>query len=172
VVVGIAGLLAIGLAAGHGPAWGRMLLPLVTYPLYALVQLLVFLGFVVPRLRDVGTSRPMTVLTAAALFALLHWPNWLLAAACGLGALVWTWAYLHRRSLLAAAVAMGLLATAYKGFLPREWKHNLRTGPIYVQRLTDARDRARAHRREKARRQRREARQEVSPSRTSGGESR
>jgi hypothetical protein len=188
VVVLAGGLLAAGMAAGHSPPWSQMVCPLLTYPLYAYAQLLVFLGFLVPRLRDTGTSRTGIVLTSAGLFALLHWPNWLLVGACAVGAFVWTWVYVRLPSLPAAALAMGLLATAYKGFLPDGWQHNLRTGPIYVQRQTDARDREEARQRRRARRRRawqarqrraQKARSEqipadpnVSPSRTSGGESR
>lgn len=167
VVVLAGALLAGGMAAGHSPRPTEMVCPLLTYPLYAYVQLLVFLGFLVPRLRDVGTSRTGILLTSLGLFALVHWPNWLLVGACGIGAGVWTWVYLRRPSLVAAALAMGLLATAYKGFLPKDWQHNLRTGPIYVQRLTDERDREIARLRTEARKRRIGSDRSVSP-RTSG----
>jgi hypothetical protein len=171
VVVLAGGLLALGMAAGHSPQPSEMVCPLLTYPLYAYIQLLVFLGSLVPRLKDLGTSRTGILLTSVALFALLHWPNWLLVGACAVGAGVWTWVYLRRPSLVAAALAMGLLATAYKGFLPKDWQHNLRTGPIYIQRLTDERSLEIVRLRKEARRQRSRRAETVSP-RTSGSESR
>jgi len=113
----------------------------LAYPLYAAAQLLVFQSFLVPRLRRLGASRPAVIAVGAGLFALFHWPNGLVMAACAAGAAVWTWAFLRRPSLPAVALSMGLAAIAFSNALPRgtgPWgTHNLRTGPIYVRRLLE-----------------------------------
>ncbi len=117
---------------------GRAVVGVLTYPLYALVQLFVLEVFLVRRLWHVTRSFTSTSLVAAATFALMHWPNGLAMAACGVGAAVWTVVYLERRNVYALALSMGLAAAAFANALPQRITHNLRTGPIYVQRLADA----------------------------------
>ena len=126
------------LFAEHLP--GRLAYSLA-YPLYALAQLLVFQSFLVPRLRRLGASGASLIAVAACMFALLHWPNRLVMAACIVGAGVWTWAFIRRPNICALALSMGLAAMAMYNAMPREigpWStHNLRTGPIYVQRMIE-----------------------------------
>jgi hypothetical protein len=108
-----------------------------TYPFYALVQLVLFQVFLVPRLRRLTGSATAVVLVAAGTFALAHWPNGLLMAACGLAAMVWTAVYLASPNVYALALSMGLAASAFASVLPRQITHNLRTGPTYVQRAME-----------------------------------
>ena len=125
----------------------RMLIALGTYPLYAAGQLGLFQVFLVPRLRRISDSTASVVLVSAGMFALAHWPNGLVMAACAAAAAVWTLVYLKRPNLYALALSMGLAAAVFANVLPREQVlRNLRTGPIYVQRLIDA-DNNRAQRR-------------------------
>lgn len=111
---------------------------LLAYPLYALAQLAIFQVFLVPRLVSISKSRISVVVVSAGIFTLLHWPNGLLMGACAAGATVWTIVYLYRPNVYALALSMGLMAAVLAGALPRErtaWRtHNLRTGPIYVER--------------------------------------
>ncbi|MFP4054731.1 MAG: CPBP family intramembrane glutamic endopeptidase [Phycisphaerae bacterium] len=133
---------------------------LLGYPLYAFAQLLVFLGFLPPRLRDLAVPRWQVALTAAVLFALVHWPNGLLMLGCFAGGILWAWVWQRKGSIVVAAVSMGCMATAYK-LLPVDVTSNLRTGPIYVQRVVDERVRHRemwkAYRRTKRSRLQRKA---------------
>lgn len=125
----------------------RMLIALGTYPLYAVAQLGLFQVFLVPRLRRISDSTASVVLVSAGMFALAHWPNGVVMAACAVPAAVWTLVYLKRPNLYALAISMGLAAAVFANVLPREQVlRNLRTGPIYVQRLIDA-DNSRAQRR-------------------------
>ncbi len=103
------------------------------YPVYALVQLLVFQVFLVTRLRRVTESRATIILISAGMFSLMHWPNGVLMAACFVAAVVWTWVYLDRPNVYTLAIAMGIAAMAFSNALPRDVTQNMRTGPRYVQ---------------------------------------
>jgi hypothetical protein len=118
---------------------GRAGLALAAYPLYAFAQMLVFQLFLVRRLVRISGTGARTILISAGIFSLVHWPNGLLMGACFVGACVWTAAYLRRPNLYAIALSMGLAAASFASFLPRDLTRNLRTGPIYVQRLLEAR---------------------------------
>ena len=120
---------------GGRVAPARLLIALGLYPFYALAQLLVFQVFLVQRLRRITDSAVTIVLVSAGTFALLHWPNGVLMAACAPAAAVWTLVYLKRPNLYALAISMGLAAAVLANVLPRDRVlHNLRTGPIYVER--------------------------------------
>jgi len=110
----------------------RLIASLMGYPFYALVQLMIFQVFLVPRLRHLTDSAWVVVLVSGGVFGLLHWPNGLLMASCCIGAMVWTAVYLRRADVYALALSMGLAATALGCALPRNLTHNLRTGPRYV----------------------------------------
>ena len=105
---------------------------LAGYPLYALVQLLVFQVFLVPRLRRLSGSKPAVIAVAAGMFALGHWPNMLVMAVCGAAAVVWTRVYLARANVYAIALSMALAATSFTHALPRDLTHHVRVGPMYV----------------------------------------
>ncbi len=108
------------------------------YPLYAFVQLMVFQVLLVQRLRRLTSSTAEIVVVAAAMFALAHWPNALLMGACAVGAAVWTIVYLRRPNVYALALSMGLAAAAFATAMPETVTQNLRTGPLYVQRLASS----------------------------------
>jgi len=117
----------------------RLLLALATYPVYALAQLGLFQVFLVGRLRRISDSAAAVTIVSAGMFALVHWPNGLVMIACAGPAAVWTLVYLKRPNLYALAISMGLSAAVLANVLPREEVlKNMRTGPIYVQRLIDA----------------------------------
>ena len=115
-------------------AVSRAALSLAGYPFYALVQLLIFQVFLVPRLARLSDSAPAVIVAAAAMFALLHWPNALVMAACAAAAGVWTWVYLARPNVYALALSMTLAAVSFSQALPHDLTHHVRVGPIYVHR--------------------------------------
>lgn len=120
----------------------RALSGLAGYPFYALVQLLVFQVFLVPRLVRLCDSRPAVITVAAALFALAHWPNTLVMVVCGAAAVVWTWVYLARPNVYALALSMALAATSFSQALPHDLTHHVRVGPMYVFRASQHADTA------------------------------
>lgn len=115
----------------------RMARHLLGYPAYALVQLVVFQVFLVWRLRRLS-GPAATVAIAAGMFALMHWPNGVVMAACAAGAAVWAVVYLWRPNAYALALSMALAVTSFANALPRERVlKNLRTGPICVERTLE-----------------------------------
>jgi hypothetical protein len=107
---------------------------LLTYPLYAFVQMLFMIVAVTGRLERTQASRATIVFVTAGLFALIHWPNGPLMAGCFLMGLLWTGLFVRIPNLYAIALSMGLAATAWTQFLPVTWTQNARVGPIYVER--------------------------------------
>lgn len=106
---------------------------LLLYPLYALVQLFLVLVAIAPSWRRwVGEDPRGVAVLAAAVFALVHWPNPLLMVLTGLGMIVWAREYLRGRPPWALAVSMGLLATLSAQGLPHDWTEHMRTGPRAV----------------------------------------
>ena len=134
VAIPVAGAMVVG--TDFQPR--RALAALLAYPFYALAQLLVFQVFLVQRLRRITGSSLQVVAVSAGVFSLVHWPNGLMMCACFAAGCVWTAVYLRRPNVYALALSMGLAATALSSALPRQLTHNLRTGPIYVQRALDA----------------------------------
>jgi len=118
----------------------RVLGSLAGYPVYALVQLLVFQVFLVPRLARLSESKPAVITVAAALFALAHWPNPLVMVVCGGAAGLWTWVYLARPNVYALALSMALAATSFSQALPHDLTHHVRVGPMYVFRASQHAD--------------------------------
>ena len=131
---GMAIALAVGLLTGSDIRWERVTVSALTYPLYALVQLAAYLVLIVPRLRRMGHGPAAKAAIAAGLFALVHWPNGFAMAATALGMAAWAAAWQRRVNLLWIAVSMGLLATAVTQLLPMTLTHNMRVGPMYVER--------------------------------------
>jgi len=121
---------------------GRIVESLAGYPFWAFLQLLVFQVYLVPRLQRLSRNDGETIAVATGLFTLLHWPNPILMPATAILGLVWTITYLKRPNVYALALTMGIAATAFSTLLPKDFTQNLRTGPIYVQRLVDAADRS------------------------------
>ncbi|MCK4601403.1 MAG: CPBP family intramembrane metalloprotease [Phycisphaerae bacterium] len=138
-VVMMAAPVVVAAFVGTDFRWPRLADSLL-YPLYALGQLLIFQVFLVVRLRRLSDSHVTVILVAAGVFALLHWPNGVVMAACFAAAAVWTAVYLRRPNVYALALSMGLAAGAFANALPRKMTENLRTGPRCVhKRLGEAR---------------------------------
>ncbi len=130
----VAACFLIGGLAGAELDGRKLVVSLLTYPLYALVQLTVLLVLVAGRLQRTGARRGEVIVVTSAVFALVHWPNGVVMLGCFLMGLLWVSVYLRRPNLLAAALSMGLAATAFARALPVTWTQNMRTGPIYVER--------------------------------------
>ena len=123
---------AVSVLVGTDYSHKRFVVSLLGYPFYALVQLMIFMVFVVPRLRRLTDSTWVVVFVTGCIFSLMHWPNGLLMVSCCIGAMVWTTVYLRRPDVYALAISMGLAATALGCALPHRITHNFRSGPMYV----------------------------------------
>lgn len=133
MIIGIP--LAVGLLVGgwqdvHPAALAASLL---LYPLYALLQLTLFVLLPVRQLAAKAVSPRVIALACGLAFGLVHWPNGLLMACTGVVALVWTRQYLEGRSLLAIALVMGIGATGFRLALPEAWTYDMKVGPALVE---------------------------------------
>ncbi|HKI83495.1 MAG TPA: CPBP family intramembrane glutamic endopeptidase [Candidatus Krumholzibacteria bacterium] len=114
------------------PRWHSVMISLLSYPLYALLQLSFFLAFAMGRLRVLGASARAQLLVPATLFALIHWPNaWIMGFAF-LAILLWAVCYRRWRNLPAVALSMAVLATVVTQAPLENLTEHLRTGPGYV----------------------------------------
>lgn len=118
---------------------------LLTYPAYALIQILVFQTFLVRDLQRMRRGPIAIVGTTSLLFALVHWPNPVVMGACLLGMAGWTAVYLRAPNVYAVAISMGLTAAALAQWAPQDLTHHMRVGPNYaVTRARHEREAARA----------------------------
>lgn len=112
VLVGAAGCALVALARGTLHVGPGLLLALVLYPFWGVIQQLLVQSMVVRNLAHVLTPRVLVVL-AAALFGAIHLPDPALAAAtAGLGA-VFTAIYLRWRNVWPLGIAHGLLGAVF-----------------------------------------------------------
>ncbi len=112
----------------------KLAVSLLTYPLYAILQMGLFLVFLMPRLRRMGLEAGERAAAAPWLFAILHWPNGPVMLATLIGGFVWAAFYVRRTHLLWLALSMGIAASCFTRFLPHTFTQNMRTGPIFVER--------------------------------------
>lgn len=124
--------LVIGLILGIKPDPKVLLISLLTYPLYAIVQLTVFLAIPATRLAMIRLPDRSITIALAVVFMAVHWPNPLVMAATGAAMLIWSRQYLQGRSILQLALVMGLAATTFSQYLPDTVTSHLRVGPGYV----------------------------------------
>lgn len=88
------------------------------YPLYGIVQQLVFQGVVQRRLRRLLRKPWLSACLAAALFSLVHLGDFRLVALTAAAGLFWSLAFLFRPNVIASGISHGLLASlAYPVFL-------------------------------------------------------
>jgi membrane protease YdiL (CAAX protease family) len=72
-----------------------------------------------------------SIFIAATLFALLHLPNFWLAAATFFGGLLWATVYQRVPNLFALAVSHGIMSGFLVGALPPSVLHGMRVGYNY-----------------------------------------
>ncbi|MFO7607791.1 MAG: hypothetical protein R6X35_01150 [Candidatus Krumholzibacteriia bacterium] len=137
-LVMIGGPAALGLAVGGAPDWRALGVSALFYPLFAAVQLVVFLVVPALRLRAMGLGPTGTALACALVFALLHWPHPAVLALTFAGMFVWASAWLRGRPLWQLALAMGLAATAASQLLPDRWTGHMNVGPRAVRAMAVA----------------------------------
>ncbi len=124
--------LVLGLILDNSPDIKASGFSLLLYPLYAFIQLLVFLYIPVTRLRVLGVSNANSTILAALVFALVHWPNPLVMLVTLAGMLIWAHQFQNGRPLWQLAIIMGLTATSFSQFLPDDLTRHVRVGPGYI----------------------------------------
>jgi hypothetical protein len=99
---------------------------MLTYPLYALGQLLAALVLPWSQWARDGLGRRQRVIGIALLFALVHWPNLFAVSVTLVGMLLWASAWSAGSALLPLAMSMGLMATAVTQALPDDLTGHMR----------------------------------------------
>ena len=121
----------LGWALGVRPDLRAAGLSTLLYPLYALLQLGVFLVLPARRLQQLGLPTTANAALCALVFALVHAPNPLVMATTAVAMFVWCRQYLTGRPLWRLAVVMGLAATVFSQFLADDLTGHMRVGPGY-----------------------------------------
>ncbi len=124
--------IVLGLALGATPDLKASGLSIFLYPLYALVQLGIFLVIPATRIHQFGLKVWQSALICALAFGLLHAPNPVVVSVSIMSLFVWAWQYLSGRKLLPLAVVMGLSATTFSQFMPDPFTGHMRVGPGYT----------------------------------------
>lgn len=119
----------LGLAVGGKPDAKAAGLSLLLYPLYALIQMVVFLVIPARRLALFGLSPVPAALITAAVFSLVHAPNPVVMAVTFGAMFLWAWQYLCGRRLWHLALVMGLAATLFSQLVPDQMTGHMRVGP-------------------------------------------
>jgi hypothetical protein len=127
--------MAIGLALETRPDFAAAGLSVLLYPLFALVQLGVFLVIPARRLAALGLRPIPTALITAAVFSLMHAPNPVVMLATFAAMFLWAWQYARGRRVWQLAVVMGLSATVFSQFLPDSLTDHMRVGPGQMHQL-------------------------------------
>lgn len=81
---------------------------LMLYPLWGVLQQLVFQGFVLENFRRLGAG-PWSIPLAALVYALVHWPSPFMLWATGLAGIGFSLIYYFQRNVVPIGIAHGLL---------------------------------------------------------------
>jgi hypothetical protein len=134
-----AGVLIVA-AAVRGFHWdtpGDVALHFGGYLGWGLVQQYWMQAFALRRFRQAGVPRKAVVPLAAALFGLVHAPNWPLVALTGGAALAWCSLFVRKPNLFTLALSHAVLAVLVRYSLPDAWLHRLAVGGMYVQKVLE-----------------------------------
>lgn len=129
--------LGVGLAARigslhrlYGPL--PLLVHVLEYGVWALMQQFILQVYVLLRLLRLGLSRPRAIGIAALMFAVAHIPNPVLTPAVIVWGIVSCLLFLRYRSLYAIALVHGLLGMCLAITVPNAINHHMRVGLGYV----------------------------------------
>ncbi|MCI0341792.1 MAG: hypothetical protein L0216_11695 [Planctomycetales bacterium] len=124
LVLGVAILLGYRLALGFLPLPATAPLLFALYPFWGLLQQFLLQGLVAGNLERLGLPRPALVAVAAALFGLVHLPDWPMVALTAVAGAFWVPLFLLTRNLFPLAIVHGWLGgLAYYWVVVRDpWK--------------------------------------------------
>lgn len=110
--------------------WWKSLKHIPMYYPWALLQNLWMNGYFTNRLAKVFPEQPKLIsVVVGALFAIIHWPNPVLAVATLIGGTMSAYFFQRNRNLYWLALSHAVLAVSLLYFLPDSWHHHLRIGP-------------------------------------------
>lgn len=130
------GIVAFGLATDGFKwiSWARLGEKFGMYVFWGPMQQYLLQAFALRRLRQSGLSSPEAVILAAAVFGLLHYPNWTLVAATTGGGIVWCILFLRRPNIITLGLAHAALAVLiYHSCY--QLTMGMTIGPFYVNRV-------------------------------------
>ena len=99
------------------------------YMAFCLLQQVGLNSFVTNRLLSAMDGPNKVSLLAAALFALLHWPNPVLVPLTFVGGFLMSWLFAKERNILPLAIWQCILGTLVWWAFPVAWHHAMRVGP-------------------------------------------
>lgn len=127
-LIGAVALLLVWHAPPHLPTAHRLL----TYLLWALLQQLMMLVVIAPRLRKLAGAHAWALVGTALLFALMHTPNGWLMQLTFVAELWWAWCFLRRPVLVPVAVAHAVAALLLAGAVGTLPLRSLQVGALFV----------------------------------------
>jgi CAAX prenyl protease-like protein len=119
------------LLGGERQTFQHILLPkrFFSYMAFCLLQQIGLNSLVTNRLLDAIENPVRVSFIAGALFALLHWPNPVLAPLTLIGGALMSWLFAKERNILPLTVWQGILGTLVWWAFPVAWHHAMRVGP-------------------------------------------
>lgn len=118
----------------HADLPGRTLRRAGRYLLYGPAQQYLLLGFLLRRLLQTGLASPRAIAVSAALFALVHLPNWPLVAVTFVLGLVSGTLFLRRPNIFVLGLMHGTLAVLIRLAWPESWMQALTIGGNWLER--------------------------------------
>ena len=108
---------------------------LITYPVYAFCQLIIFLYIPLKRFQKLSKQSVQHVIIISAIFGLFHWPNHLTVVSTCLLMVFWAYTYRKHQNILAISLVFGITATFTVQLLPTSLTQNVTIGPSLVNKL-------------------------------------
>lgn len=130
IVVGV----GIAAAGFHASKPARLPMMLCTYAAWGIAQQYLLQAFMLRRLVQAGVSGRAGAVVAAAAFAAVHSPNWVLVGATFIAGVVWCRIFIRRPNIITLGVSHGILAVLLYHALPKAWLHGLTIGPDFLRR--------------------------------------
>lgn len=87
------------------------------YPLWALAQQYLILGFFFQKFRTLFGANILNICLCAVIFSLLHYPEKLLMLVTFIGAIIWIWAFIQIPNLFALSFFHGWLGAMFYYFV-------------------------------------------------------
>ena len=131
-IVGVVGLVA---GTWQDADWERFSKKVVVYVAWGPFQQYILCAFIFNRLRQALVTDNAAAVCAAALFGLVHSPNWTLVGVTVVFGFISCHLFRRHRNILTLGLAHGVLAIVIYYAWPPEWHHGMTIGGIYLHRM-------------------------------------